>query len=277
VVCLLYCYPTPATFVSMKNIEIAPWVASRIVQFFNNVQKPADIVQGVLDDPNDNENEAFRLSLAKRILQVRNAIPGRRFRELAQIDAIPGVGPDKMNDLAFTFNTPASVAFEKALFDQSILLSNWTILRHEWVSETDEEHQNMVNHPEHFRQIVRQLAVRAAMETAGYDEDEAQQKTADLETAFIDTYTNSTAEAAYAFALWFYRFDADNWFSFERMVAQTQTLFDYYSDPFSNHELRLFKGFDNRIFFPLVVSPDLPVTVNDAERTITIWVVGLAD
>ena len=199
----------------MKNTELAPWVASRIIQFFNKAERPIDIVQGVLDDPNDNENEAFRLSLAKRILQVRNTLPVRRFRELAQIDAIPGVGPDKMSDLAFTFNIPASVAFEKALFDQSILLSNWTMLRHEWVSETDEEHQNMVNHPEHFRQIVRQLAVRAAMETAGYDEDEAQQKTADLQTAFIDTYTNSTAEAAYAFALWFYRFDADNWFSFE--------------------------------------------------------------
>ncbi len=261
----------------MKNKEIAPWVAARIVHFFNKVQKPVEIVQGVLDDPNDRENESFRMSLARRILSVRAGLPINRFNSLAQIDAITGVGPDKMDDLAFTFGVPASLSFEKSLFETSILLENWTVLRYEWASETEEDYQRIVNDPALFRQTVRQLAVRAAMESAGLSEEEALSKTASLETAYIDTYTNSTSEAAYAFALWFYRFDADNWFSFDRIKNQAQSFFDYHSEPYSSLELRLFKGFDNRTFLSLVVGDDLPVTVNDAERVITIWVVGLAD
>jgi hypothetical protein len=125
--------------------------------------------------------------------------------------------------------------------------------------------------------MVQRLAVRAAMETAGHTEEKAQRLTSSIQTAYVDAYHNSTEEAAYAFALWFYRFDADNWFSFNRMFEQTAAFFGYHNTPFSNLELRLFKGFDNHVFLNLITASDLPVTVNDAERRITIRVVGLAD
>jgi hypothetical protein len=257
--------------------EIAPWVANRIVHFFNTVQKPAEIVEGIMDDPGDQENTAFRQSLARRILKVRESLPLQRFTDLAQIDAIQGVGPDKMEDLAYTFGVGASEAFENALFENGLLMENWTLLRYEWEAEDEAAYRAIIDNPEAFRETVHNLAMRAAMETAGHSETEAKSLTNSLRTDYIDAYHNSTEEAAYAFALWFYRFDADNWFSHKAMFEQTNALFNYHSDPFTNMELRLFKGFDNNILLSLITNLDLPVTVNDAERIITIWVVGLAD
>jgi hypothetical protein len=257
--------------------EITPHIENRILRFFNTVEKPFEIVQKILDDPGDTETERFRTKLAKRILAVRETLPEKRFKTLAQIDAISGVGPDKLDDLIYTFGLPASEVFASALFDRKILLENWTVLRYEWVSETEADHRQLVENPEAFRQIVYRLAVRAAMETAGYDEAEAQNLCASILTDYMDVYTNSTAEAAYAFALWFYRFDADNWFSFDKMFDETAAFFDYNSEPYTGAELRLFKGFDNRVFWALIARSDLPVTVDHAERAITLWVVGLAD
>ncbi|MCB0575738.1 MAG: hypothetical protein KDC61_14360, partial [Saprospiraceae bacterium] len=90
-------------------------------------------------------------------------------------------------------------------------------------------------------------------------------------------YHNSTEEGALAFALWFYRFDADNWFSFERMFQQTSALFGYHAVPLWEMEMRFFKGFKHRIFTKLIAPPDLPVLVNYPEHKVTLWVSGLAD
>ena len=256
---------------------MTPGTANRIVRFFNSVQAAFEIVKGVKDDPGDNETSVFTTKVAKRILEVRNNLPSFRFDSIAQIDDIPGVGPDKMDDLNYTFGRPAADAFESNLFEKSLLYENWTVLRYEFSAETDEAHRAIVDDPGAFRKTVHQLATRAAMETQGYESEEAERLTSSVLTDYIDTYTNSTPEAALAFALWFYRVDADNWFSFDRMLTETTWFFDYHSDPYVSMELRLFKGFNNSVLLNLVNPKDLAVTVNDAERVITLWVVGLAD
>ena len=254
-----------------------PGTANRIVRFFNSVQSAFEIVKGVKDDPGDNETTVFTTKVAKRILEVRNSLISFRFDSLEQIDAIPGVGPDKIEDLNYTFGRPASEAFESNLFEKSLLHENWTVIRYEYASETDEAHRALVDNPTAFRSTVHQLATRAAMETQGYGSEEAAQITGSILTDYMDTYTNNTPEAALAFALWFFRVDADNWFSFNRMLAETTWFFDYHSDPYSPMELRLFKGFQNNTLLNLITPKDLAITVNDAERVITLWVVGLAD
>lgn len=259
------------------KIKMTPGTANRIVRFFNSVQTAFEIVKGVKDDPGDNETIIFTTSVAKRILEVRNSLPSARFESLEQIDAIRGVGPDKMEDLTYTFGRPASESFESNLFEKGLLYDNWTVIRYEYASETDEAHRAIVDNPTEFRNTVHRLAARASMETQGYASDEAERLTSSVLTDYIDTYTNSTQEAALAFALWFYRVDADNWFSFDRMLVETTWFFDYHSDPYSPMELRLFKGFDNSALLNLITPKDLAITVNDAERVITLWVVGLAD
>ncbi len=257
--------------------EMTPGTANRIVRFFNSVQSAFEIVKGVKDDPGDNETVVFTIKVARRILEVRNSLPSFRFDSLEQIDAIPGVGPDKIEDLTYTFGRPASESFESNLFDKNLLYENWTLIRYEYVSETDEAHRALVDNPTAFRNAVHQLATRAAMETQGYGSEEAEHITGSILTDYMDTYTNSHPEAALAFALWFFRVAADNWFSFDRMLTETSWFFDYHNDPYSPMELRLFKGFNNNAFLHLVTPKDLAITVNDAERVITLWVVGLAD
>ena len=61
------------------------------------------------------------------------------------------------------------------------------------------------------------------------------------------------------------------------LIAETNALFAYHAVPLWDMELRLFKGFDNRVFTNLICPPDLPVLVNYPEETISIWVSGLAD
>ena len=257
--------------------EMIPGTTNRIVRFFNSVQSAFEIVKGVKDDPGDNETTIFTTKVAKRILEVRNNLPSFRFDSLEQIDAIPGVGPDKIEDLNYTFGRPAAEAFESNLFEKSLLYENWTVIRYEYVSETYEAHRALVDDPTAFRNAVHQLAARAAMETQGHESAEAERLTSSVLTDYIDTYTNSTPEAALAFALWFFRVDADNWFSFNRMLVETTLFFDYHSDPYAPMELRLFKGFNNNVLLNLITPQDLAITVNDAERVITLWVVGLAD
>ncbi len=257
--------------------EMTPGTTNRIVRFFNSAQSASEIVKGVLDDPGDSETIIFTTKVAKRILEVRNSLPNAQFQSLEQIDAIPGVGPDKIEDLTYTFGRPASEAFESNLFEKGLLYENWTVVRYEFASETDEAYRAIVDNPAAFRNTVHQLATRASMETQGHASEEAERITGSILTDYIDTYTNSTPEAALAFALWFYRVDADNWFSFNRMLAETTLFFDYHSDAYSPIELRLFKGFDNNVLINLVNPKDLAITVNDAERVITLWVVGLAD
>ncbi|MDX2134785.1 MAG: hypothetical protein SFV52_08365 [Saprospiraceae bacterium] len=257
--------------------KMTPGTADRIVRFFNSVQSAFEIVKGVKDDPGDNETTVFTTRVAKRILEARGKLTSFRFDSVEQIDAIHGVGPDKMEDLMYTFGRPAAEAFESNLFDKGLLLENWTVIRYEYTSETDEAHRALVDDPAAFRKAVHQLATRAAMETRGYGSDEAERITGSVLTDYVDAYTNSTPEAALAFALWFFRVDADNWFSFNRMLTETTWFFDYHSGNYAPMELRLFKGFNNNALLNLITPKDLAITVNDAERVITLWVVGLAD
>lgn len=266
-------------FMPMKTTDNIPqpWIANRILAFFNRVEKPLDLVMGIQDYQTGEEGRAFHLRIARRILQERAMLPLKRFSSVEQIDNVPGVGPERMRDLFFTFGTPASEVFERSLFDDGVLLENWTVLRYEWAAETDEAFREIVEDTGAFRKVVRDLAVRAVMETAGLEEPEALSSTEDLLSAYIDTYTNSTDEASLALSLWFYRFDADNWFSYYQILEQCDAFFTYHNEPFGAIELRLFKGFDNGVFVQLVTAPDLLVTVNYVERVVTLWVVGLAD
>lgn len=263
-------------FRSMKQ-EITPGTEDRIVRFFNNVQSAIEIVKCVKDDPGDNETEIFPTYVAKRILKARSAQPSGQFTSLAQIDGVLGVGPDKLEDLTYTFGRPASESFASNLFDKGILYQNWTVIRFEHASETESDYRAIVDDASAFRSAVHQLATRAAMETMGHNSEDAARITGSVLTDYIDAYRNGTSEAALAFALWFYRVDADNWFSFDRMLVETQWYFDYHSSNYTPMELRLFKGFDNQAFTNLVAPHDLAITVNDAERVITLWVVALAD
>ena len=77
------------------------------LDFFNSATTPEQIVDRIKDDPDFGLGPprayGVRLSLAKRILDVRDRLPGSKFVTLKQIDDIRGVGDDTWHDILYSF------------------------------------------------------------------------------------------------------------------------------------------------------------------------------
>ncbi|MCD4779657.1 MAG: hypothetical protein K8S27_03795 [Candidatus Omnitrophica bacterium] len=77
------------------------------LDFFNSATTPEQIVERIRDDPDYGLGPprayGVRLSLAKRILDIRNRLPGGKFITLDQIDEIRGVGDDTWHDILYSF------------------------------------------------------------------------------------------------------------------------------------------------------------------------------
>ncbi|MFZ4476615.1 MAG: helix-hairpin-helix domain-containing protein [Saprospiraceae bacterium] len=254
-----------------------PWVHNRILDFFNHVTTPSQIVRFVEDDPSNGDGKGIGKATAQRIIERRDSLTFGRFTDRKELDDIKGLGPDKWKDLEYTFGVPAAQAFEKSLFEEQVLLDNWTLLHYDWAVDTQEAFLALIQDETAFRNVVRTLAERAIAETAGESAETCAELAAPLMHQYIDAYHNSSQEGALAFAVWFYRFSADNWFSFEEMLEHTDRLMTYHATPLWDMEIRFFKGFNNHVFTQLICPPDLPVLVNFPEQTISIWVSGLAD
>ena len=80
---------------------------SPVIDFFNQVTEPDQIVARIRDDPEFGIESprayGVRPTLARRILEVRDTLPGGRFESIGQIDDIYGVGPDTLHDILESF------------------------------------------------------------------------------------------------------------------------------------------------------------------------------
>ena len=78
-------------------------------------------------------------------------------------------------------------------------------------------------------------------------------------TTYIDTYQSGLV-GAYALALWFFRFDEDNWFQYDNVLEKTKGYLNSATKWDDRLELRLFKGFSLKgILTEAISGPDLPV------------------
>ncbi len=95
--------------------------------------------------------------------------------------------------------------------------------------------------------------------------------------AYYDGYY-SMHLASYAFALWFFHFDEDNWFGFETI---REPVASYLSQSYLQvipHGFVLFKGIDNgRILKGGISVVDVPVVINEQEMTFYMWAGELFD
>jgi len=94
--------------------EVCGPVLDRVLEFINSAQKPEDIAgiepqEGpVYDDPTKGYGDQIRdydigLTVARRIINDRNALDPPEFTTKEQLMKVRGFGIDKMNDLAYTF------------------------------------------------------------------------------------------------------------------------------------------------------------------------------
>ena len=83
-----------------------------VVDFFNGVINPSEIVERIKDDPNflraSSQGYGISTSLASKILKVRDSLAGGKFSSVKEIDNIPGVGPDTMHDIYYSLQVPVN-------------------------------------------------------------------------------------------------------------------------------------------------------------------------
>jgi len=257
------------------------WVANRILGFFNRAQNIDDILDGTIkDDPSDGPGYTIGRQLADRILRTRKELkPFGRFTEFEQLDNIPGLGRGTLQDLVYSFGTSAAQAFRDYMYGEYVIYeANWPLEFFRYEIEDKATFNEIARNDERFREWMGQQ-IGQLCGKRGVKEKDCNSMLQDLQTAYIDRYFNGTPAAGYALALWFYQFDADNWFSWERIQEACIRYFNHHSGAYPwEMELRLLRGFTQRGIIQPGITPDaLPVVFNWPEQCITIWVSALYD
>lgn len=258
--------------------SVKPWIADRIVSFFNQAQSITEITKTVQDDPKDGPGNAIGRTVARRILAARDQKRWRRFGKLEEIYEVEGMGPDKLEDLVYTFDKSAAQAFRDAMYSNHVISElNWPLEFFQAHIESTEEFEAMAHDEEKFRLEVVHIIERI-MESGRLTEEQYVQMTTGVSKAYIDPYNNtSTDYPAYELAQWFYGIDMGNFFFFESGIPQTQAYFSYHPGSPWEMELRMFKGVRSLIIPGGLVPSDLATVVNYPEQVITLWTTALFD
>jgi len=81
----------------------------KVLEFFNTVNDPYEIRHRIKDDPNfstpSTSGYGISLSVAKRILEARDNLPGGRFDSIQQIDDVKGMGAVTLHNILYSFWT----------------------------------------------------------------------------------------------------------------------------------------------------------------------------
>jgi len=270
----------------MNTQYIPSNISIRILDFFNSVREVNDITDTLIqDDPSDGPGNTIGPTLAGRILRTRSEQESNLFENLEQLDAIQGFGEGVWKDLVYTFGKTAAEDFRYGLYEDSIIYeANWPVWFFEYSFEDTESFQNTVDDEALYRTFISEKLAEIA-ENEDVIDSLAQSAFTHVKTAYIDRFEDPVLSAVY-FASWFYRLDPGNWFSFDRMYAQTMGYFEYYAPQYSFQKITYnsllefigFKGVPGTIMNPAgIAANDLITVVNHPEQCITIWMTTLYD
>jgi hypothetical protein len=263
---------------SFKNIEVADWVASRIMNFLNHARSVEDITNhpDLKDNPNTGtDGVTIGPTVAERIIQTKLALPYRRYRFLSELEGIQGFGEDKFNDLVYSFGQSASEYFKKAMYN-GVILDNWELTDHTVFFDNEAAFLRVVNNTSNFKEWVgHQVQVMEQARTDHYAYPKA--KGLLVQKSFMEVF-EIAHYGAIAFGFYFYQFDADNWFSFESVRQECEKYLSYNTSNRYRLELRMFKGFNAEgLRATSTTQGMLPVVVNYGEQSISIWNAQLND
>lgn len=260
---------------TLKDVEIKAWVAAQILHFLNKVENAQAIVDRIQDDPNSgSDNAGIGITVAQRIIDKRESLQFKRFRSLEEIEDIQGLGSDKVKDMVYSLGIPANTFLRNILFD-GILSDNWVLKEDTIQFEEEASFRAIADNGANFKNFVVERKY-------GVNNFSQSPEMVALRSSFVENYDISDF-GSHAFALYFYQFDSDNWFSYNIMRDACDRYLGYHPTlPGINYRpdqyLRLFKGFrDNRASATSNTMGILPVVVNYAEWTITIWEAELND
>jgi hypothetical protein len=258
-----------------KKMSLQSFEKERILAFVNRAQRVEDLTEPALLKDADGQGYTIGREVARRILDIRETLPLQRFLGFEQLDAVPGVGRDKLADLAASVAPPAAETFRERMFAQ-LLGENWSLTPHTTFFDDRRSFFDLVQSNSRFTEWTGGQVEQLALQTVD-NQTFGNLVRQLLEKCPLECWDNSHY-GAIAFAFWFYRFDADNWFTLERVREETERYLTYYQKHQHRLELRFFKSFPNsRVLVDAISPPDLPVVVNYGEQEVTIWTCALRD
>ena len=259
---------------SIRGIE--PYIIKRILSNLNTFATAEELSKAVKNNPATGIG-GYDIGeiVAQRILDRRAELPNDKFTSIGQLKAVSGLGDDKFRDLVYTFGNPSAELFRSEMYER-VIGYNWNLAFHRVEFSDQDEFLAIVDDMSAFREwMVYTISDLAEKRTGNCELFE--KVMAQIASSAIQEY-NSGHIASYALALWFYRFDQDNWFTYESAREVAEKYLDFFTNPMERTELRMFYGFENQglLAQPVTVT-GLPVVVNYAEKAITIWSAELID
>ena len=259
------------------NRILVPATEMRALNFFNSVRSSKEITDRpqIKDDPFF-QGMGYRIGevVAERIIEVRQTLADQKFTSIDQLEAVKGIGEDKIHDILFSFQLSAAEAFLEDMYS-NVIGDNWQLKHHTMVIRDREEFLQRVKNESDFRNTVGRHYGKVLAER-GMDPEAVRLAGLLLSKAHFETFDLSHF-GGIDFGFWFYRFDADNWFSFDKIWTTCERYLSYYSHPTLPIELRMFKAHDIEGLQPLGSSDIIPVVVNYPEQAISIWECELFD
>ena len=246
--------------------------SKRLLFFFNHIRSAKDLVGSpLLSGAVSEMDEESTQQLAKGILETRIGLPTRRFTEVEQLKGIPGISPEVLKKTENHLGQPAAEIFKQDMYKQ-VILSNFELAYQQITFEEKEMFEAIT--ADHTA-LSEAVAAHLLLESVGpLTEVEIRRQ---IRHSYVDAYTQGHL-GSFAFALWFYTFDLDNWFSFDQVRESTERYLDVHPLSSDQQTLYLFKGFDNKLLNSGGRTiPDLPVVVNHDEMTLVIWTCMLKD
>ena len=254
--------------------HISPQTGARILRFLNQIFRPQDLLNKLLVKPEEGETKDYGIGpvVASRIIKRRKELPGWRFTELTQLNGIKGLGQDKLDDLVDTFNLSSAEHLLYVIESEQILYENFPFSFHAITFDDEASFEAHTKDEASLRKTVIDNIEFLASKDPLDPKDLAAAKD-QIGNAYIEKIYTAYL-AGYAWAVWFYGFDADNWFAFDTMRLP---LSDYLDESGEDPALYLFKGFNNGLIVQGISVLDLPVVVNPNELTVYLWTAELFD
>lgn len=268
---------TSRLVVENKSEMISKSATARLLIFLNNATKASDITDGKIRNFSASEKGyTIGATVAKRILDKRDSLPDKRFTSIEDLENIQGFGQDKLQDLLLSMSIPADEYFKEQMSSQ-LLGENWNLNYHTITFKSHADFLEVVENEVVLTRYVSQEVGQIAIAQKGESSNFSTLAAAIVPLCYLERF-NSAEQAKFAFALWFYKIDEDNWFSFNQVLELTQLYLTYHENDNQYMDFLFYKGFPNSAALVNgLTSKDLPVVVNHAEQKITIWTVELFD
>lgn len=257
--------------------QLLPAQIQAVLGFVNDAKTVEDLTDIAQHRPDLSEKDLSSYSIgpqsAQNLLETRARLRGERFSSISEVLAVKGIGEDKVLDIVEFMWFSAEEQFRRHLFNE-VLGENWEVNYWRYATKA-EEFERFQNSEALLRAFIAQKILDIARERHG------NYLMGTLAKALLEKSPMSRFEGGNAriqFASWWYRFDEDNWFSFDRIAAVIDPFLNYFGQqPYTYIDVVFFRGFQNGVVAKGISPEDLLVTLNPAEQAISIWGISLFD